>query len=107
MLDPTKKDTPSPRAKEKLQQDGRRREITIRIKPVNHQRHSEGSNLVYQDPETPESKLELCLNVSCKGTVQQWAAAWSGALGAADLGMASALLEEVAINPTIEPLEFT
>ena len=54
-----------------------------------------------------ETKLELCLNVSCKGTVQQWAAAGPGALGAADLGMASALLEEVAINPTIEPLELT
>ena len=29
------------------------------------------------------------------------------ALGAADLGMAYALLEEVAINPTIEPAELT
>ena len=51
---PPQKDTPSPRAKEMPQQDGRRREITIRIKPVNHQRLSEGSNLVYQDPETPQ-----------------------------------------------------
>ena len=32
---------------------------------------------------------------------QQWPAAGAGALGTADLGMAQALLEEVAINPTI------
>ena len=31
----------------------------------------------------------------------------AGAQGAADLGMAQALLEEVAINPTIELPEFT
>ena len=31
----------------------------------------------------------------------------AGALGAADLGMAEALLEEVAINPTKEPPELT
>ena len=33
---------------------------------------------------------------------QQWSATGTGALGAADLDMASALLEEVAINSTIE-----
>ena len=38
---------------------------------------------------------------------QQWPAARAGALGAAYLGMAQALLEEVAINPTIEPPELT
>ena len=37
----------------------------------------------------------------------QWTAAGSGALGVVDLGMAKALLEEVAINPTIEPPELT
>ena len=31
----------------------------------------------------------------------------AGALGAADLGIAYALLEEVTINPTIEPPELT
>ena len=31
----------------------------------------------------------------------------AGALGAADLGMAEALLEEVTINPTIAPSELT
>ena len=52
-----------------------------------------------------ETEPELCLSVSCGGTGQQWPAA--GALGAAHLGMAEALLEEVAIDPTIEPPELT
>lgn len=34
-----KKDTPRPRAKEKLQKDGRRGEIVFRSKPHTHQRH--------------------------------------------------------------------
>ena len=38
---------------------------------------------------------------------QQWTAAGAGALGAVDLGIAKALLEEVAINSTIELLELT
>ena len=37
------------------------------------------------------------------GTGQQRPATGTGALGAADLGMAEALLEEVTVNPTIEP----
>ena len=41
---PPKKDTPCPRAKDKPQQDSRRAEITFRINPHTHQRHSEGSN---------------------------------------------------------------
>ena len=70
---PPKKDTPCPRAKEKPQQDGRRSEITFRMKPLTRQRHSEGSNkpCAYQDPET---EPELCLSVSCDGLGQQWPA---------------------------------
>ena len=53
-------------------------------------------------PRDPtETEKELCLSVSCGGMGQQWTAA--GALGAVDLGMACDLLEEVTINPTIEP----
>ena len=37
---------------------------------------------------TTETKTELCLSVSCGGLGQQWTAAGTGALGAADLGMA-------------------
>ena len=58
-----------------------------------------------QDPT--ETGTEPCLSVSCRGAGQQWAAAGVGALGAADLGMAYDLSEEVAINPTIEPPEHT
>ena len=51
---PTKKETPCPRAKEKPQQDGRRGEITFRIKPHTRQRRPEGPHklCVQQDPET-------------------------------------------------------
>ena len=38
---------------------------------------------------------------------QQWTATGAGALGAADLGMAEDLLEEVTINPNMEPPELT
>ena len=38
---------------------------------------------------------------------QQWPSAGAEALGAEDLGMAQAHLEEVAINPTTEPPELT
>ena len=54
-----------------------------------------------------ETVVELCLSISCGGMHWQWPAAGSGALGAADLDMALALLEEVAINPIIEPPELT
>ena len=47
------------------------------------------------------------MSVSCGGTGQQWTATGVGALGAADLGMAEDLLEEVTINPTMEPPELT
>ena len=48
-----------------------------------------------------------CVSVSCRGMGQQWPAAASGTLGAADLGTAQALLEEVAFNPTIGPPKLT
>ena len=47
------------------------------------------------------------MSVSCRSPGQQWPATGAGALGAADLGMAYALLEEVTMNPTIEPPELT
>ena len=47
----------------------------------------------------------FALTSVCMG--QQWAAMGTGALSAADLGKASALLEEVAINPSIELPELT
>ena len=70
----------------------------FRIKPHTCQRYSEGSNkpCAHQDPET---EPEQCLGVSCGGPGQQWTAAGAEALGAADPGMAQALLEEVTIKP--------
>ena len=88
---PPKKGTPHPRAKDKPQQDGRRGEISFRIKPLTSQRCSERSNkpCEQQDPETPtDTETELYLTVSCKGTGQWWPATGAGTLGAADPGMA-------------------
>ena len=71
----------------------------------------EGSNTVHTMTQRPrdltKTETDLCLSVSPGGMGQQWTAAGSGALGVVDLGMAKALLEEVAINPTIEPPELT
>ena len=106
---PPKKDIPHPRAKEKPQQDSRRGKITFRIKPHTRQRCSEGSNKTLCTPgsrDPTETEADLCW-VSCGGTGQQWPAAGAGALGAATWvtqPVAQALLEEVAVNPTIEPL---
>ena len=59
-------------------------------------------------PRDPtETEPQLYLSVSCGGTGWQWPAAGAEALGAADLGMAKALLEEVTIKPTTEPPELT
>ena len=61
------------------------------------------TNLVCSGPWDPtETETELCLSVSCGGTGQQWSAAGTGAPG---VGTAEVLLEEVAINPTIEQPE--
>ena len=55
-------------------------------------------------PRDPtETETELCLSISSGGLVYQWPAAGAAALGAVDLGMAKAPLEEVALNPTTEP----
>ena len=99
-----KKDTPHRREKEKPQEDSRRGKITFRIKPHTHQRCSEGSNKPVctrtpRPPPPPETEPELCLSVSRGGTGQQWPDAGAGALGAADLDVTQAFLDEVAVNP--------
>ena len=108
-MDPTKKDTPYPRAKEKLQQGSRKGKVTFRIKRHTHQRCSEGSNKTLYTPgprDPTETEPDLPLSISCGGTGQQWPAAGEGALGAADLGHTAfgiSPIGEVTINPTIEP----
>ena len=82
-----KQDTPHPRAKEKPQQDGRRGKFMFIIKPRSDQRPLEGSNksCVHQDPGAPQRLRQNCLRICCGGTVWQWSAAGTGALG---VGMA-------------------
>ena len=76
--------------------------------PISAREAQRAQTLCVPGPRDPtEMEAELCLSVSRGHTGQQWTAAITGALGAADLGMAKALLEEVAINPTIEPPELT
>ena len=55
-------DIPRPRAKENLQQDGRRGETVFRIKLYTRQRCLEGTNVsfVHQDPETPQWLRQNC-----------------------------------------------
>ena len=58
--------------------------------------------------EAPERLRQTCLlGVSCRGTDEQWPAAGAGALDRADLSVAKAVLEDVTINPTIEPPKLT
>ena len=96
MLDPTKKDTPLPRAKEKPQQDGRWGKFMFGIKPHIHQRHSEGSNktLCLPGPRDPTRDWARptfeCISVSCMG--QQWPAVGTGTLVAAGLGDAESCI---------------
>ena len=59
-------------------------------------------------PQNPtETEPDWALSVSCGGTGQQWPVIRAEALGASDLSMAQALLEEVTINPTRELTELT
>ena len=63
-MDPTKKDTQHPRAKEKPQQDGRRDKITFRIKPHTLQRCSEGSKkTLFTAGDLTETEPDLTLSV--------------------------------------------
>ena len=72
----------------------------FRINPHSRQRCSERPNKGTRTQGPTETEPELCASVSCGGPGWQWAPAGAGALGAADLGLAQALLEEVAINPS-------
>ena len=66
MLDPTKKDNPHPKAKEKPKRDGRRSKIIFRIKSHYCQRCSEGSNktLCSTTPRNPtETEQDLPFSV--------------------------------------------
>ena len=65
-------------------------EFSFLIKSHTHHTHSEGSNkaCAHQNPEAPETETELYQSVSSGVIGQQWTAAGTGSLGAADLGIA-------------------
>ena len=70
---PKKKDTPQPRAKEKLQQDRRRGSTAFKSKRHAHQRHVEGT---HQDPgkeqrAPPETGPGMPVSV-CGSPVEAW-----------------------------------
>ena len=77
LLDPTKKDTPHPGAKEKPQKDGRRGKIIFRIKSHYCQRCSEGSNKTLcstaaRDPTETKQDLPLSVWVSQASSGPLW-----------------------------------
>ena len=84
-----KTDTPHPRAKEKLQQDGRRGKIRLESNPITPRDARMAQTLCTPGARDPiETETELCLNVSGGGMDQQWPASGAGVLGATDLGRA-------------------
>ena len=93
---PPKKDTPHPREKEKPQQDSRRGKShlksnlrsardaqRVQTKPCVHQERGKGAVTLTSDWASLASE---CLNVSWRGTGQQWPEVQTGTLATADLG---------------------
>ena len=107
------KDTPHPRAKEKPQQDSVRGKFLFIIKPHIHQRCLEGSNEILCAPgprDTAETEPDLPLSVWVP-PAEPWVSSgfpWGQGLLVQQTWVmqrvAQALLEEVTISPTIEPL---
>ena len=96
MLVPTEKDTPHPRTKEKLRQDGRRGTIMLLSNPIpaRDSWRAQTKPYVHQDPEKgalihtrnwARPACE-CLSFSYGGVGQQWPATGTGVLAAAVLG---------------------
>ena len=82
---------------------GRRGEITFRIKPRTPYPEILGGlkqNASRRGHRDRARRAFECLLCSCRTAL---ACTGAGALGAVDSGMAEALLEEVAINSTVEP----
>ena len=91
------------------QQDGRRCEIAFRIKPLTHQRCSEGSNKAFghQDPETLQRLRENCVWVSLQ---RYWSSVhcYKGrGSGCSILGYGISPLGRGYHFPTIEPAKLT
>ena len=100
-----KKDAPCPSTKEKPQQDGRKGETAFKIKPHTGQRCSEGSYkpCAHQDPETPQRLRQSCVRVSPVEVGVSSGLPQGLGLWVRQTWVWHPLLEEVAINPIIEP----
>ena len=87
------------------QQDGRRDEFPFRIKSLSARDAQRAqTNLVRTRTQGPtETETELCLSVSCGGTIGSGLPRDRGS----GCGYGIILLEEVDINPTIELPELT
>ena len=106
MLDPTKKNTPCVQGQRRLLSKmvgGVKSRLESNPISARDAQRLKQTLCAPQHRDPTETEPELGLSVSCRGTGQQWTSLRAAALGAADLGMALALLEEVAIYPTIEP----
>ena len=109
-MEPTKGDSPQPKAKEKPQHDGRRGAVTFKIKPHTHQRLLEGTDKTLcaraprersGDPTRGGPDLPWGLRASCSSLLQgqglRQQQSWDG------WPVAQVLLEEVAMSPTVGP----
>ena len=89
---PPKKDIPSPRGKEKPQQDGRIGATVFKIKSHTHQKCLKGANKTLCTPRPRERSSDpkrdgaRPASECCRGTGQQQPAVRTGALAAAVLG---------------------
>ena len=108
MLDPTIKSYPMSKGKGEPQQVGRGAKLHLESNPIPTRGAWRAQTIPSALQEAPERLKQTCLLwVSCRGTDEQWPAAGAGALDRADLSVAKALLEDVTINPTVEPPKLT
>ena len=74
--------------------------LCLESNPIPERDCQKAQTLCTPGPRDPtETETELCSNVSCVGTGQQWTATGAGALGAMELGMAGCSRLEYGISP--------
>ena len=97
------------KGKGKAQEDRWRGKINLEsnLIPSREAQSAQTNTGCTRSQKPPETEKNCVLSISCGDTGHQRTAAGAGALGTVDLGTAQALLEEVTINPTIEPPELS
>ena len=110
MLDPTKKDTLCPSAKENPNKmvGGAKSCLESNTIPTRDAQRAHTKPCVHQDPETPQRLSQTCLeclSVSFGGTGQQWPDVGTGTLVAADLGDMMCEPHHRATKQTIQKLD--